>query len=498
LKKQNIFKRKIPVFLIFLFLLNAASITEAKSNKSILSYVKKQQNKGALWRASWSVYAEYVDGGKTIISWNSNKNLIPASGMKLFTTAAALHILGEDFRFSTKIYYDGEINGQKTLKGNIYIVGGGDPTMASTLMKDMPDIDSVMNHFASKIRKIGIKKVNGAIIADDFLFDGNPLPDNWVWNDIGNYYGARSSALSIHDNLYFLRLKAGKFIGDNVTILEIEPKISNLTFNNHLKTAKRGSGDQAYIYCAPEQYKARLEGTIPFGASKFTIKGAMPDPALFFVNHLTTYLSRTGIVITHKAQKSTEKRSYNNSHLLGKIDSPPLSEIVYWINKRSINLFAEQLLKMISVQKGGDGNIKNAVNIIEEFLEDMGINIDGFQMDDGSGLSRTNTISTKMMVKLLSKMTHQPTFRSYYNSFSVAGNKNDDGVYKYFGKGTILQNNARLKSGTLYRIRSHSGYLKDKNGRLIAFSMIANNYDGSLNRIEKVHKKIMMMLAALK
>jgi D-alanyl-D-alanine carboxypeptidase/D-alanyl-D-alanine-endopeptidase (penicillin-binding protein 4) len=484
--------------LILLLTIFYTEAIQAKSNQKILSYVKKQQNKGALWRAGWSVYAEYTDNGQTIISWNSNKNLIPASGLKLITTAACLNIMGEAFRFSTQIRCDGKIDQNHTLQGNIYIIGGGDPTIASTLMKGAAPIDSVMQIIMRKIRLAGIKRINGRIIADDHLFDGNPLPDNWAWSDIGNYYGARTSALSIHDNLYFLHLKSGKFAGDKVTVLNIEPEIERLSFINHLKTARRGSGDQAYIYCAPNQYKARLEGTIPLGASVFTIKGAMPDPALFFAEYLSDYLQKNDITVSQKAQKLKKPRSYGDTFLIGEIESPPLAEIVYWINKRSINLFAEQLLKMLSVRKGGGGSIKNGVKIVEAFLEDMGINTDGFQMDDGSGLSRTNTVCTKMLVKLLSRMSREPDFGAYYKSLSIAGKRNDDGVYKQFGRGTLLENNARLKSGTLYRIRSHSGYLRDRKGRLIAFSMIANNYDGNMSKVDKVHKKIMLMLAGLK
>jgi D-alanyl-D-alanine carboxypeptidase/D-alanyl-D-alanine-endopeptidase (penicillin-binding protein 4) len=292
-------------------------------------------------------------------------------------------------------------------------------------------------------------------------------------------------------------LNPGKWVGDKVALLGTEPQISGLTFSNHLKTARRGSADQAYIYCAPGQYNARLEGTVPLGPARFTIKGAMPDPSLFFVRHLRNYLQQAGISISRPAQKISVSKKYDDRQFIGQIVSPPLSEIVYWINKRSINLFAEQLLKMISVQKGGEGSIKNGVRIVEEFLEDLGISIDGFQMDDGSGLSRTNTVNAKMTAELLRKMSRQPWFDEYYNSFSIAGSAKDDGVYKSFGRGTILQNNARLKSGTLYRIRSHSGYLRDKNGRLIAFSMIANNYDGGMGKIDTVHKKIMLLLAGL-
>ncbi len=485
-------------FFILLSFALITNIAHGKTYKTILSYIKQQQNSGALWRASWAVYAEYTDNGKTIINWNGSKNLIPASGMKLFTTAAALKILGEKTDFATKIYYDGTINDAGLLDGSLYIVGGGDPSLASTLMKNAAPLDSVMQQITQKIRNAGIANIKGGVYADDLLFDGNPLPDNWVWSDIGNYYGARTSALSVHDNLYFLRLKPGRRVGAEVTVVNIEPKIQGLTFINRLKTGSRGSGDHAYIYCAPGQYKARLEGTVPLGSAQFTIKGAMPDPALFFVRCLKYHLEGEGIKVGKKAKKIDKIRKYNRNKFIGRLNSPPLSEIVYWINKRSINLFAEQLLKMIAVKISGVGNIKNGVQAVEEFLEDIGISIDGFQMDDGSGLSRTNTTNAKMVADLLRKMTIQPFFGAYYNSFSVAGNAMDDGVYKNFGTGTILQNNARLKSGTLYRIRSHSGYLRDRDGRLIAFSMIANNYDGSISKIDAIHKKIMLMLAGLK
>ena len=495
---DNIFLRKLTFLFTLPVLLFIVQPAQGKSNPSILSYVKKQQNQGALWRASWAVYAEYTDNGKTIINWNGSKNLIPASGMKLFTTAAGLQLLGKDFRFHTRIYYDGTVSSDSLLNGNLYIVGGGDPTLSSTFMKNAAPLDSLMLLITRKIRETGINKISGSLYADEFLFDRRPLPDNWVWSDIGNYYGARTSALSVHDNLYFLHLKPGRRVGDAVKILATEPPIEGLTFSNQLKTARRGSGDHAYIYCSPGQYKASLEGTIPLGSSRFTIKGAMPDPALFFVRYLRNYLQTAGIAVNGTVKKSAYPKNYRNTVLIAELLSPPLSEIIYWINKRSINLFAEQLLKMIAVRRMGEGSIEKGVKAVESFLDSLKINTDGFQMDDGSGLSRTNTASAKMIAELLSKMTRQKDFDVYYNSFSVAGNTKDDGVYKNFGRGTILQNNARLKSGTLYRIRSHSGYLRDRSGRLISFSMIANNYDGGIGKIDAVHKKIMLMLAGLK
>jgi len=154
------------------------------------------------------------------------------------------------------------------LNGNIYIVGSGDPTLGSSDFMDSLSLDKLMNNWVEAIKKVGIKKINGGVISDNLLFEEQAIPDDWVWTDIGNYYGTGTNSLCINDNLYFLYFKPNEKVGGKAKVIKTEPKIKNLKFTNYMKTGERGSGDNGYIFCAPKQYNAILRGTNPTRSNK--------------------------------------------------------------------------------------------------------------------------------------------------------------------------------------------------------------------------------------
>ncbi len=464
----------------------------AQSPKSL---VHKYQKREAFKNSQWSVYAQYVENGKTIVDHNGHHSLTPASGLKLFTTATALDILGEDFRFTTRLYLNGKIE-KGRLNGNLIIIGGGDPTLGSAQVKGSLPLDSLMMNWTQAIKKIGIKKFKGDIITFTGLYDEQATPGYWYWVDLGNYYGAGSHALNINDNLYHLFFKPAKRIGSPAKVLRTEPEIPNLTFINNMKTGKKGSGDNGYIYCAPNQFSATLRGTIPAGVKEFSIKGAIPDPGLFAAQELKRSLEKNNIKINGKAKVSGSKFVFDEKNVFHTTSSPPLREIIYIINKRSNNLYTEAIGKMAGLKTFNYGSNKNSVKAISAFFERNNLD-DEMDLYDVCGLSPTNTITTKMMVELLVKMTGHKSFDAFYNSMAVAGNKDDIGYFKNWGQGTLIENNARIKSGTINRVKSHSGYVRDRKGRLIAFSMIANNYKGRAKNINNMHKKILIALAKL-
>ena len=457
--------------------------------------IRTSQATASLKNASWALYAAYADKGTELIDYQSRLSLTPASGLKLVTTAAALEILGENYTCSTSIYYSGGISKTGTLNGNIYIRGGGDPTLGSDQVAGSLPLDSLMLSWVNAIKKAGIKKIEGSIFADAFFFDYKRAPDYWSWIDIGNYYGAGPSALTIHDNLYYLLFKPGKHAGQPAIVIETDPEIPGLVFLNHMKTGSRFSGDNGYIYAAPGQFEALLDGTIPAGQNIFKIKGAIPDPALFTAQKLYKELINADLEITDYPAKLNEPFDYSTAKLIHTTISPPLKDIVFIINKKSFNLYAEQLVKLIAALKGERGSLDDGMQIITNFLKENAIPIDGLALFDGSGLSRSNLITTKTMVALLKFMAGRPVFKAFYNSLSVAGKEDDEGTLNNFGQGTIIEGNARIKSGFISNIRSHSGYVRNRSGRLIAFSFIANNYSGSTSVINNIHKQLIIKLA---
>lgn len=466
-------------------------------NRALVDRLESFRISRSLKHAQWSVYAAYVDQDTPIIALSPEKSLAPASCLKLVTTAVGLEVLGEEYRFQTRLYHDASVDSNGVLKGNIYVVGGGDPTLGSDLTPGSLGLDSLMTCWISAIRSQGIRRVDGSILSDDFAYDRVPIPDDWFWIDIGNYYATSTSALCIHDNLYRLYFKPGKRVGAPAKVLRTEPEIPGLRFINNMKTGRAGSGDNGYIYCAPDQWQAVLRGTIPADVDEFDIKGSIPDPPLFAAQYLYKVLERVGISIAGKPDRRESQGSYEKATPFVTTLSPPLKDIITIINKRSFNLYAEQLVKAIGLQKLGEGSTEKGIEAVTSELERMQVNTEGMQLNDGCGLARTNGITTRTIVELLRAMKRSPHFDAYYQSISVAGDSSDIGYFKDFGVGTEVQYNARVKSGSIQGVRSYSGYVHDRSGRLIAFSLIANNYSGRASEVDAMHKEIILELARL-
>jgi len=484
------------VYLIIYLLISNFVISQEYS--SVQKVIDDYKNTKLLKNASWSVTARYLESGKNIVSLNSELSIAPASNMKLLTSAAALDILGEDHKFITRIYSDGEIDNDGNLEGNIYIVGGGDPTLGYDLVEGSPPLDTLMNSWISEIERIGIKSISGNIIADDLLYDRIPIPNTWNWMDIGNYYGASASALTINNNLYFLFFKPGNNVGDIAEVIRTVPVVEGLTFTNNMQTGKKWSGDKGYIFNAPLQFNATLRGTIPKGKSEFSIKGSIPNPPLFAAQYFLNALRENGIFVRGEATVIEKKRGYNKMDLIAETYSPPLKDIVFIVNKKSDNLYTEMLLRAIGLKAKGKGSIDKGVDAVEEFLSKNGIETNGLLMYDGCGLSRSNAITTNLMLDLLTVVAKEKYFNSFYNSLAVVGDRNDISAYRNFAIGTALEKNAHIKSGGMEGVRAYSGYLKDESGKTIVFSMIANNFNGSGSSVSNIHKKIMIALAELK
>ncbi len=486
--------RKIITLTIFVLL---HTISTAQDLSSLNKLVEKYQNSKLLKNSMWSLHARYLNSGKKILDQNSNISVAPASNMKLFTSSAALEILGEDYKFTTRLYYDGNVDNKGNLNGNIYIVGGGDPSLGYDLVKGSLPLDELLLAWVKAINDKGIKTINGNIIADALMYDAKPLPDMWDWIDIGNYYGTSSTALTINNNLYFLYFKPSDKVDETAEVLRMKPNIPGLTFANYMKTGAKGSGDNGYIYCAPFQYNATLRGTIPAGVNEFSIKGAIPDPPLFAAQELSRALRENNITVKGKPTKILTAKKYDKTKLITETISPPLKDIVYIVNKRSDNLYTEMLLKAVGLKAKGKGDVESGTDAVKEFLQKNGIDSNGLLMYDGCGLSRSDAITTKMMVDLLEMLTKKKYFDSFYNSLAVVGDPADIGFFKSMGRGTAIEKNAHIKSGVITGVRAYSGYLKDKKGRTIVFSLVANNFNGEGSDVSFVHKKIMIELAKL-
>ena len=494
--KGNYFMGKVYLGIsLILFLLLNIQVTNAQIN-SVINEISNHSN---LSSGRWSIYAVNVENGKVVANYNSEKIMSPASNLKLLTSAVALDMLGSDFVINTFIEYDGEINSRGVLDGNLFIRGEGDPTLGSTEMEGVFPYDTLLQVWVEKIKEKGITKITGGIIADDSYLDYMPVPGGWTWDDMGNYYAAGTSGLCINENLYYLFFKSSQTVGGKASVLRTEPEITDLQFINHMKTGKKRSGDNGYIYGAPWQYEHQLEGTIPAGVKEFSIKGALPDPAKFAAQYFKKLCEQKGITVFGEPGTVRKYNNYSNKRKTIFVHkSPPLRSIVYRLNKKSVNLYAEQLLKILGKHFHNTGSYDVGLKVIQNWLEDNKISTEDLFLLDGSGLSRANGVTTKFFVELLMVMKNKPTFQDFYDSLPIAGDEEDIGHLKNFCKGSLAEKNLRAKTGSHNRVRAHSGYVHNKSGELFCFSMIANDYKGSSRIIDKLHEKIMIELANLK
>jgi D-alanyl-D-alanine carboxypeptidase/D-alanyl-D-alanine-endopeptidase (penicillin-binding protein 4) len=483
---------------MILFLMSGYSIENKDKINALYQMAAAIPKHSNLINGHWSLYVLDTETGNTIIDINGQKSLAPASNIKLITSAVALDLLGEDKQFKTQLAYTGNISDDGVLAGDLILRGEGDPTLGSPEYQDISAMDSLLNQWVHAVREQGITEISGNIIGDDSYLDYMPVPPEYYWRDMGNYYAAGTSALAINENLYTLYFKPGKRVGQPAKVIRTVPEIPGLTFINHMKTGPVGSGDKGFIYGAPWQYEHQLEGTIPAGVKEFSIKGALPDPAKFCIQIFHEKLAQAGIQITGKtitvreSQQPTATRTVFYSYL-----SPPLKDIIYRFNKRSVNFYGEQLIRIIGKEVKGEGSLQMGIETEEEWLDNKGIYIQGLFLHDGSGLSRANAVSTRSFAELLDVITAEKFFKALDNSLSIAGNPDDIGNMKNMCRGTLAAKNLRAKTGSITRMRAHSGYVNTRSGKLLSFSMIANEYTGKRRTIDRLHEKVMVLLAEL-
>lgn len=474
----------------------------ASSSRRLADAIQTFNNDPTVKHTSWGFYAKSIATGKVLAAYNENKSLTPASTLKALTTATALAVLGEDFTFQTQLAYDGTIDKTGTLQGNLYIIGGGDPTLASNRKRAATqDYQTTLSTWVEAIQKAGIQSVNGRVIGDEQFFTESAGGRKWLWEDVGNYYGAEATGLNFHENFYSLIFKSGR-TGWATTILGTEPEVPNLSFVNQVRGGKTGSGDGAYIFGGPYIESCYVSGTISPHKSKFYVRGAVPDPALLAADALSKKLLEKGIHITTEPTtvrrlKLAKQYQDNKRKTLMTNYSPPLSKIVYWTNKKSINLFAESLLKMMGKKKYGKGDREHGLRVVKDYWVAQGLDLDGLIMEDGSGLSPTNAITPKQLTQALHKFTRHKTYNAFYNSLAVAGEPADDGMLKSFMRNTSAAKKIRAKSGFISHVRAYTGYAQDKAGKPIAFTFMVNNYTCSNGTMKKKIQNLLKTLAEI-
>lgn len=442
--------------------------------------------------ASVSLSVIDADNGELLIECGHFRNLKPASVMKIITSAAALELLGPDYVFNTVIGYTGSLNRRTgNLHGDIVITGGGDPALGSDHFGEY--YSGFLDRWSEAAKKTGIRKIKGRVITDDSRYDFHPVPDKWLWEDIGNYYGAGAYGLSLFENTYNIHLKTSAE-GIVPVITSTEPSECAPEITNYLITGSEK--DSGYVYSSPYSKTAYLSGGLRAFHEDIILKASIPDPPLAMARIFSKKLSEAGIKISADPSTSRLLSGHGTDNLvpLYEINSPPLSEIILVMNHESINLYAEHLIKELGKKTMESGTTRAGIMAVKNFLERKGIKTGGIYIADGSGLSPANAINSGLVTDILYYMKKRSEyFDEFFDSLPEAGK---EGTLKKHFTDQVFESRMNVKSGSMTGVRSYAGYLTALSGKELIFSIIINNYNSSADvivaRIEEFLKELIM------
>lgn len=450
--------------IVFCNLLLISFFVNAQVAEKISAAMNVFNNDDQLKFAISSLYIVDAGTGKVIYDQNGNIGMAPASTEKVITAATAFELLGKDFSYETKFGIVATPEGK-----SLYIEPSGDPSLGSWRWNNTKESVFLTNLKTALYNK-GITNLKSVIINSE-RWDAETIPDGWIWQDVGNYYGAGALPINWRENQYDLILKSGNNIGDSVTVVKTNPTLYDYEIISKATAAGRGTGDNSFAYLpSMGNIDGVLLGTIPAGQSGFVVSGAMNNPMNQFVKTIVNFLKDS--IKIEKEDYQVVQKSAQNVEWIYATQSPGLSALIYWFLQKSINLYGEALVKTLALQRNNLASTDDGLDILIDFWKARGIDPEALHLYDGSGLSPQNRTTTKAQVTVLQYAKKQPWFKEYYEAFPV-------------------YNNTKMKSGTINRVKGFCGYQKSKEGKEYVFSFLVNNYNGSQLGLTKKMFKVL-------
>ncbi|MFD2599928.1 D-alanyl-D-alanine carboxypeptidase/D-alanyl-D-alanine-endopeptidase [Sphingobacterium corticis] len=460
---------------IFIFLFVSASSFAQTLPSNIQKAFSQFQREANLSNNQAAFFVTNSKTGETIFAHQTNSGMATASTLKVITSITAFDLLGSDFSYTTTLSYSGKIDQNGILRGDIIVRGSGDPTLGSDRY-DAMKAQNILDHWTFAMKKLGIKQIDGRIIGDDRLFDGNQVPTGWPTADIGNYYGAGVSGLNWKENKAGITFAPGA-VGSRTHISKWTDDVSYLSIKNEVTTGSPGSGDRVYGFSSPYATSILLKGT--FGKDlKKTIEVSIPDPAFQLAHDLKANLEQEGIAVHGSAASAFQLQNYRDqpTQLITEHQSPKLPQIIHWFNHKSINLYGEALLKTI-------GNIKKSLRTTAEsadyakgyWKQTLNIPVSDLGTLDGSGLSPENRVTASAMNRIMQYATNRSWYKDFFESLPSI-------------------NNMKMKSGTIGGVLAYSGYQTTRDGQQLTFTLFVNNYKGSTSAMRQRMFKLLNVL----
>lgn len=450
------------------------------------------------WRgATWGVMVRSLDTGDTLFAVEPDEPLAPASNLKLLTTAAALRILGPNYRFRTYLLTDGEI-ADGVLDGDLVLYGTGDPGISDRFYGGK---DAVFELLVDQLAALGVHTVNGDLVGDASFLPGPLRPPGWHPSDLNDGFTGAVSALSFNENVVSFRVVAGE-VGAAPTVHTI-PEHAGLLVVNDARTVASNARPRLAILRDDPLDPVRVEGRLLATSRDVWREVTVPVPAHFAASVFRATLEARGVTVLGRVRTvesphrsvvggiSAPALGRRGARVLARHVSDPLSAYLAVVNKESNNLFAELVFRLLGRATSGVGSADASAAAVRTALGELGVDMSRVVQLDGSGLSAGSRVSASTFVDIFDRMASSTVWSEYWGSLPEAGRRGELGrMY-----GTVAAGNLRAKTGTIEGVSALSGVVRSRAGERLAFSLLVNN-TRSNSRAKGTENQVGVLLAS--
>ena len=472
-------------------LISTVAVSRQPEDKALAQEIDRVLDESDLAQARWGIFVMSMKDGRVLYSRNGDQLFTPASNMKIYTTAAALDLLGVDYRWRTSVYADKQPDAGGVIDGSLTLFGRGAPDLNSYGKNGLPSL-------ADQLYQRGVRRVSGNIIGDESYFRGELFGLGWQWNDLQWYFGAEPSALTIDENSLELKIAPADKVGGAAS-LTLNRETNYLHLVNNTMTVARDATTTIGINRGLSDNELRVWGEFPNGGRSFTAYLSVPNPALWAATLFRKALITRGIKVDGEAHsrdfRVTESEIFDPQKAveIANESSDTLGEIVRKTNKESNNLYAELILRTLGKERGSSAPDPNArknrergddeagTAVVKSWLDQNGVPSEALSIRDGSGLSRLDLVTPEATARLLVAIAGATSAAAFRDSLPIAGRDGTLGP-------RLLPETGRVsaKTGTLTYIHSLSGYATTEKNEVLAFSIFCNDATGQSNPVRLI------------